>query len=191
MEHHIINLIENVVEQFNNVGPLLGSLLIILESIIPILPLSVFIALNVLAFGLFFGFLISYISTIIGCMLAFILARKFFHKAFYNRMKEDSRAHHFMRRITKLKFSNLVLIIALPFTPAFLVNICAGLSEMSYKKFFFSIAIGKLAPVIFWGFVGDSLIESITNPMVMLKIVLLLLGTYIVSKVIDKNFGIE
>ena len=191
MEQHLINIIGTITEQFNNVGPLLGSILIILESIIPVLPLSVFVALNVMAFGFFFGFIISYISTLIGCTIAFMLARKFFHKAFYRRMKEDSKAHHFMKRITKLKFSNLVLIIALPFTPAFLVNICAGLSEMTYKKFLCSIAIGKFAMIIFWGFVGDSLIESIKNPFVMLKIILLLLATYIVSKVIDKNFGIE
>ena len=52
-------------------GPIAGVILIIMESIIPALPLSVFITLNMVAFGNFWGFIISWLSTILGCMLSF------------------------------------------------------------------------------------------------------------------------
>lgn len=191
MEQQIIEFINNVVAGYSNVGPLLGSLLIVLESIIPFLPLSVFIALNVLSFGFIYGFLLSYFSTVLGCSIAFVLTRKVFHKPIHQRIKEDSKAYHFFRAITKLKFSSLVLIIAMPFTPAFLVNICGALSNLSFKKFLAGLLVGKFAIVFFWGFVGDSLIESITNPVVMAELIMLLVTTYIVSKIIDKKYGIE
>ena len=56
-------------------GPIAGVVMIILESIIPALPLSVFITLNMVAFGDILGFLISWLSTIVGCMLSFFLFR--------------------------------------------------------------------------------------------------------------------
>ena len=81
-----------------------------------------------------------------------------------------------------MKFEELTVIIAIPFTPAFLVNIAAGLSNMSYKKFIGSLLIGKVFLVYFWGFVGVSLIESIKNPIYLVRVGILVLVAYIISK---------
>ena len=59
-----------------NTGILLGVFLVILESIIPALPLGVFIALNINAFGLIIGIIISWLSTCFGCYLAFSFYRR-------------------------------------------------------------------------------------------------------------------
>ena len=56
-------------------GPIVGCFFILIESMIPILPLFVFITLNFLAFGNIFGFLISWIFTCIGCFISFLLFR--------------------------------------------------------------------------------------------------------------------
>lgn len=191
MEQTIISFILSVIDYFNYISPLIASFLIIIESIIPILPLSIFIAINVISFGLFIGFIISYIATIIGCLISFSLVRYVFKDRFNKRVKENSRIYHFMKKINKLKFSSLVLIIAMPFTPAFLINICAALSNMSYRKFFYSILIGKMSIIYFWGFVGDSLLEAITNIMVLLELSLLMIITFIISKIVTKKFKIE
>ena len=49
-------------------GYVLSCFLILIESIIPVLPLSVFITLLFYKFGPFIGFIISYIFTIFLCM---------------------------------------------------------------------------------------------------------------------------
>ena len=66
----------NLIESLGMFGPLLGCLLILTESILPIMPISIFIALNFYAFGNLFGFLISYILTVAGCNLSFYLSRR-------------------------------------------------------------------------------------------------------------------
>ena len=76
METIITELIDKITSVMGSMGFISGFLLIILESMIPILPLAVFIALNIMTFGSFFGFLISWIATVIGCMIAFTLCRK-------------------------------------------------------------------------------------------------------------------
>ena len=58
----IINtFIEYSTNVISNGGVLLGMFLIIIESFIPVLPLSVFVALNTHTFGLLPGILMSWV----------------------------------------------------------------------------------------------------------------------------------
>ena len=172
METIITELIDKITSVMGSMGFISGFLLIILESMIPILPLAVFIALNIMTFGSLFGFLISWIATVIGCMISFTLCRKLRDK--------------FKKYINKLSYSNLVILIALPFTPAFAVNIAAGLTDIDAKKYFSALLIGKLPMVYFWGFIGKSLLESITDPYTIAQVVFMVLIAYLVSKVANK-----
>ena len=67
----------NTIDALGVYGPLLGCVFIILESIIPPLPLFVFITLNFVAYGKLVGFIISWICTCIGCFLSYFLVKKF------------------------------------------------------------------------------------------------------------------
>ncbi len=67
------NFIDMVIASLGVYGPILGCLLIIVESIVPILPLCVFITMNFIAFGNILGFIVSWIFTLIGCNLSFWL----------------------------------------------------------------------------------------------------------------------
>ena len=179
--------------QSNNLilGVFIGMLTIILESIIPILPLAVFIAINMLVFGNITGFIISWISTIVGCLIAFIICRKGLSDIFYSKIKRDGRIGQLMVKISNTKFTNLVIVTALPFTPAFAVNIASGLSTISYKKFLVAIMIAKLSIVYFWGFIGATFIESITNINILIELGIILLISYIISKIVMKKFNFE
>ncbi|MDD2377216.1 MAG: VTT domain-containing protein [Bacilli bacterium] len=173
------------------VGVLAGMSVIIVESIIPVLPLAVFIAVNMLVFGNVTGFIISYVGTILGCLLSFTIFRKGFSKILYNKIKDKNNIKTIMNNITNVKFTTLVLITALPFTPAFSVNIGAGLSKISYRKFMAAMVVSKVSIIYFWGFVGTTLIESITDIRVLIELGLLLLGAYILSTFVNKKFKIE
>ena len=172
-------------------GILFGCFLVLLESIIPALPLGVFIAFNMMAFGNIIGFLISWISTTIGCVLSYLLFSKTLGKKVQKKALMNEKVKKLKTRIKKISFSNLVLIIALPFTPAFLINIVCGLSKIEFKKFVSAILIGKLSIIFFWGFISKSLIESITDIKTMIIILLLLLICYIGSKLVNKKLNIE
>ena len=191
----IISLINDAVNYLISIitklGPVSGIILIILESIIPVLPLSVFIALNGASFGYFFGFIISWISTCFGCFLSFVLVRRYFKKKFdkYLGKNDVKRVKKIKKRIDKIKFTSLVLVIALPFTPAFAVNIAAGLSNMDIRKFIIAILIGKLSIVYFWTYVGKSLIESMMDLKTIIIVCILLTFAYIVSKIVSKKMN--
>ena len=82
----------------------------------------------------------------------------------YIKKDDKQKLNKLVKRINKINFNSLCLIIAIPFTPAFLVNIAAGLTNMNFKKYLYALLIGKIFLIIFWGFIGTSLINSFKNP---------------------------
>lgn len=182
-----------IVDYLLQVGLVGGFLLIVLESIIPALPLSVFIGLNIITFGKILGYVISYFGTIVGCMLSFITFRYILKNYLYKIFKEKTRIkiEDLMKKMTNIDFNTLVVIIAIPFTPAFLVNIAAGLSNIPIKKYIFALLIGKPFIIYFWGYIGANLLESLKNPIILVKIIVIVLLAYLISKVVEKIINVE
>ena len=78
------------------------------------------------------------------------------------------------------------MILAIPFTPAFAINIAAGLTNYDFKKFMVAVLIGKLSMIYFWSFIGASLKESLTDWTILVKVLIMLIITYLISLVINK-----
>lgn len=188
--HQFLEFITNFVEG-NNIflSVFFGVFSIILESIIPILPLALFIAINIIAFGNIIGFLISWISTVIGCSTSFFICRKF-KNLVSNKIKDKYKILEFINKIDDISFSNLFLILAMPFTPAFSINIAAGLSNMKYKKYLLALLLSKIFIVYFWGYVGSTFLESITDIRMLIKLFIIVCILFLLSKLITKKFNL-
>lgn len=185
--HYFNELLNQFLENAGIWAPVFSSLLIVLEGVLAFLPLFVFVTINVHTMGYFIGGIISWICTVIGSFLTFYMCRKGLSKLFYRKKKE----HKFMMLIDKLKFSQIVLIISIPFAPSFFINVGAGLSHIPIKKYIYSLLVGKVCVIIFCSFMGMSLIECLTNPMALIKVVLLVLFGYIVSRIVNKKFNLD
>ena len=185
------NFIDMVIASLGVYGPILGCALIIVESVVPILPLCVFITMNFIAFGIIIGFTVSWIFTLIGCNLSFWLCRKIFRKWFEKKLRKYNKVEKFMKFMENVKLEQLALIVAIPFTPAFAVNIAAGISKMEYKKYFWAMFIGKIFMVYFWGYIGVTFMECLKNPIYFVKIGLIMLVAYLISYFINKKFKLD
>ena len=184
--------LSDILQNIGIFGPILASALIIIESIVPILPLFVLITFNFFVFGKFAGFIISWVCTCIGCCISFFVIRKNIQNFWYKHLKSKGLiSKNTMTKINNLTFEQLVTIIAIPFTPAFLINVFCGLSKMSFKKYLTAIIIGKIFIVYFWGIIGISLLESIRHPIYLLKVLLMLFIAFILAKVINKKLNIN
>ena len=173
-------------------GILFGFFLVFIECFIPILPLSVFIALNVNAFGLLLGVSLSWIATSLGsftCYLLFYSFEEKITKKIANKkiINEAKKRIDFFQTIS---FSNLVLLITLPFTPAFLINIVGGLAKIPKEKFLISLLIGKAFSTTFWGYIGKSFLSSLTDINSLIFIGIALILAFILSKIIGHKMNI-
>lgn len=194
----LFELINNLSLKLNEVllnagmwAPLISSLLIIAEGILAFLPLVVFVTINILSLGYIVGEFVSWIFTIAGSFLAFLLFRKGFSSFFQKKIENSKKLEKFMDSIDNLKFRQLVLIIAIPFAPSFFINLGAGLSTISIKKYFYALLIGKVFVIIFLGYIGSSILECFTNPIILIKVVLLILLAYLLAQVVNKKFDLD
>lgn len=181
----------NTIDALGVYGPLLGCVFIILESIIPPLPLFVFITLNFVAYGKLVGFIISWICTCIGCFLSYFLVKKFLRNWVLKKINNVDLLTKWMSYIENLSLSKVTVILAIPFTPAFMVNIAAGICNMDFKKFSIAILISKIFLVYFWGIVGTGLLESLHNPRSIITVIVMMVVAYLVSLIIKKVFKID
>lgn len=171
--------------------PLLSSVLIVLEGILAFLPLFVFVTVNLLTMGNFVGSIVSWICTILGSFIAFSLFRHGLSPLLKKFVKNPKKLNKLKKMITNMPFSRLVLIISIPATPSFFVNLAAGLSDIPKKKYLYALLLGKLCIIIFWGALGTSLVECLNNPIVLLKVVIMLVVCNLFSKLINKCFKLD
>ena len=190
----ITNFLEFMVEFIQNagvVGSIIACSLMVVESIFPILPLMVFITINFLVLGPVWGFITSWFFTIIGCIMSYMIFKKGFGNKFDNLTQNKKLLNKYKKLFKNISTGKLLLIIAMPFTPAFAVNIVAGLVKMDFKKYFIALCIGKLSMVYFMGFIGTSLVESIKNPLILIKIAIVMTIAYIVYIIIKRVLKLD
>jgi len=184
-------LINNLLNLLGSWGALLGCVFILFESIIPMLPLSLFITLNFMTFGNIIGFIISWIFTVLGCLMSYYLFKSAVSEKRLNKFKENNTLKKVINVIENMNFTSLVTLIAIPFTPAFAVNIAAGICRVPKRKFLLALMLGKISLVYFWGFVGVGLIESLKNPSKLIGVVILIVIVYIISYILSKKLKIK
>lgn len=188
---NIFNSVLSFVECNGFIGAFIGCFLILIESMVPVLPLVAFITINFLVFGNLLGFVLSWIFTILGCLLSYFIFKKGFGNKFEKLTNNKETLRKYKRLFKNITLGQLVLILAMPFTPAFIVNIAAGLVKMDFKKYLVALLIGKISLIYFLGYVGTSFIESFKNPVILIKIVLLLIISYVVTVIINKALKIK
>ena len=171
-------------------APILASLLIIVESLLAFLPLFVFITVNILTLGTIAGGIISYIFTVLASFMAFMLFRKGLSKLFDKHLNKG-KVNKFMKLIDGLKFSQLVLIISIPFAPSFFINLGAGLSHINSIKYLYSLLMGKVITVIYCAILGTSLVDALTNPSALIRILIMVIVAYVFSLFVNKKFNLD
>lgn len=187
----IYDFIMQTIDMLGVYGPILGCFFIVIESILPPLPLFVFITINFIAFGSFWGFVISWLCTCLGCFISYYLVKRFLSGWILNKIKNIELLNNCINYIHNLSLSKVTVILSIPFTPAFMMNIAAGLVKMDFKKFAIAILISKIFLIYFWGTIGTSLLESFQNPKSLIVVGIMMILAYLFSYIIKKVFKID
>ncbi|RSK29266.1 TVP38/TMEM64 family protein [Bacillus sp. HMF5848] len=178
---HVMELLE----QYRGFGPLPGILLPMAEAFLPILPLFIFVIANTNAFGLWLGFLYSWVGACVGALLVFFLVRKFVRGRLANFIGRHEKVKKMMIWIEKHGFGPMFLILCFPFTPSAAVNLVAALSKVSTNQFILAVLAGKMVMIFTMSFIGYDLRALVEQPLrsVIVGVVIFLL--WIVGKRIE------
>ncbi|SHJ52545.1 Uncharacterized membrane protein YdjX, TVP38/TMEM64 family, SNARE-associated domain [Dethiosulfatibacter aminovorans DSM 17477] len=161
MSQENIDLVINFIDRF---GVLAGIGLPVLESFIPLLPLVLFVTLNVFFFGFFGGYMLSWIGNCAGSILLFMFIRYIRRKRHMINIRKDTRYHRIKKRISDNDFTFLFVLLCFPFTPSSVVTLIAAVSDIKLEHFIIALLPSKLIMVLSLAFIGFNISSFWENP---------------------------
>ncbi|ALC91922.1 hypothetical protein AM500_20600 [Bacillus sp. FJAT-18017] len=185
--------LENIMElirEYKSFGPIPGIVLPMLEAFLPFLPLFLFVMANASAFGLWLGFLYSWVGACIGAFLVFFLFRKYGQRRFLSFLQKHSTVRKLMKWVERHGFGPLFLLLCFPFTPSAVVNIVAGLSNVSTKQYMLAVVAGKMAMIFMISFIGADIRSLFTQPLRTLIVLIVIFILWLAGKQIERRLTI-
>ncbi len=190
MEELVNNTLQ-FIESTGLLGVVLSCFILTIESIIPIIPLLVFISINFIILGPIWGFILSWIFTVLGSLFSYYIFRKGLSKKFTNITKKNEQVEKYVKILRNLSTGKMLLIIAMPFTPAFAVNIAAGILKVDFKKYLTALLFGKISLVIYSAYIGTTFVEGFSNPIIFVYLAMLISGIYILFLIVKRVFKLN
>ncbi|MCR4890739.1 MAG: VTT domain-containing protein [Lachnospiraceae bacterium] len=167
-------------------SPLVPIGIVAMESLFPPLPLVVFVLWNVAAFGIFYGFLYSWIGTCLGSTIVFGAFRLFLKKFTERFSEKHPRIRNLRDKISNMSPFMLGLILMFPFTPTSLFNAAFGISNYSAKKYLITLYVAKTITIGSLSIFGKSVTKIFDDPLYIALSILIIVVLYVLSKLVWK-----
>lgn len=178
--------VELLIEKYKLLGPWFSVLLTLIESFMPFLPLFVIVIANAGAYGLFWGFMLSWLATVAGSYLFFLIIRKFGNHRLFKKVKEQKQVQKLIQWVDMRGFTPLFVLLCLPFTPVVVVNSVAGLSNLKKKYYFLTLLISKPVMIFFISYLGSDLRTVLSSPMKIIVSCLIIVAIWLLGKWIER-----
>lgn len=188
-EWFTVENIETLAAQYRTLGPLIGILLPFLEALLPFLPLVVIVVANASSYGLWIGFLLSWIGTVLGSYVVFLIVRKFGKHPKLKRFIQKENVQKLIKWVDMRGLSPLFILLCFPFTPSVLVNIVAGLSHIKKKYYFIVLLAGKFVMILSMSVLGYDVSSFIKNPLKFVLVVIVVILLWVISKVVERRLN--
>ncbi|MGN1401458.1 MAG: TVP38/TMEM64 family protein [Bacillus sp. (in: firmicutes)] len=182
------NMLE-LIERYKAFGPIPGILFPMIEAFLPFLPLFVFVIANTNAFGLWFGFLLTWVGSTLGAIFVFLIIRKFGHTKVLAFIKRNKQVKKLTSWLDVHGFAPIFLLLCFPFTPSAVVNIVAGLSEISKIQYILAVATGKLVMIFMISFIGHDIMSLVENPGKTAVVLILIFVLWYVGKRVEARLN--
>lgn len=188
-EWFTVENMDHIAAQYRTLGPIMGVLLPFLEAFLPFLPLVVFVVANANAFGLWIGFLLSWLGSVAGSYAVFLLVRHFGKHPKLRFVTGSKKVQKLIKWVDMNGISPLFVLLCFPFTPSVIVNIVAGLSHI-HKKFYLTVLLaGKFVMIFGMSVLGYDLKSLVTSPVRLISAGVAVVLLWWIGKLIEKRLN--
>ncbi|GAA0314277.1 TVP38/TMEM64 family protein [Bacillus carboniphilus] len=181
--------IRQVIQEYRTLGPVMGILLPFIEAFLPFLPLVLFVVVNANAFGLFWGFLFSWIGSCVGAFVVFLAFRAIGKKKFFRIISQNKKVTKLTAWVERHGFGPLFILLCFPFTPSALVNIVAGLSHIKLYQYALAVMAGKFVMIIMMTFVGYDITAFLDQPVRTVIVLVVIFILWYVGKRVEVSLN--
>ena len=157
--------LEQLFREVEQLGLIVGFLLVFMESFLPFLPLFIIVVVNINSYGFILGSLSSYSGTVLGSYLVFLLIRYFFRRPAQKYIRKHKRLGQMLSFIDRRGFVFLFVLLALPFTPTSVINVIAALSNLKKVVYLYILLAAKAIMILTMSLVGYDVTSFFTSPL--------------------------
>ncbi|MEK0317146.1 TVP38/TMEM64 family protein [Cohnella sp. 56] len=172
-------------DQYRAYGPLPGILLTFMKSFVPPLPTLLIVGVNAAVYGLWLGFLYSWIGIVLGCLVTFAVISKIADRPYWQRWAARPRVTKGMRWVRRNAFSYVFLLSLFPVGPFVVINIAAALARMRFRSFAVAIMLGKAVMVFLISFIGHDPARFLKHPEEALYALLFVVVTWWIGRKVE------
>ncbi|PCH12474.1 SNARE associated Golgi protein [Streptococcus parauberis] len=156
------NALKDLVMAYPFWGPVIFIVVQIFQIVFPVIPGGLTTIAGFLIFGPIEGFIYNYIGIIIGSYLLFIIV-KIYGRKFILLFVDEKNFYSYERKLETPGYEKLfILCMASPISPADIMVMITGLTNMSSKRFLSIIMIFKPISIIGYSYLfifGEDLIR--------------------------------
>jgi uncharacterized membrane protein YdjX (TVP38/TMEM64 family) len=175
-------------DAFGSMGYLVGFLLPFIEAFIPILPLIVFVIVNVNAYGFVIGMILAWLGTVLGSFIMFLIFRRLSNTKYMIRLKQRKSAERLIKYIDEHGVIPIFILFCFPFTPSALVNLIASVTNIKSVHYFWVLALSKLVMISLVGWLGKDIATLLTNPIRITLVVIVIIIVWFIGRKVEKHF---
>lgn len=189
-------VIKNFVLESRQWGVLVYMAIVILQAAIIPIPMVVTILAGVAIYGSFWTFIMVSIGVIIGSIISFFIGRTF-GKRLALWMFGEKKVEKYGYYIGKKHKGMFIVMLLFPFFPDDMICLLAGVSEMSFKFFFFSLVFTRPIMIGVTAFLGSGNIIPFSGwgiPVwigLIVVTILAFVGVNLLQKRMDKKRGVQ
>jgi phospholipase D1/2 len=125
-------------------------------------PVTVLIAVSVLAFGPLFGFVYSFTGMTLSALLVFGIGHVLGHDTV--RRLAGSRLNKISRRLAQKGVLAIIAVRIIPVAPFSLINLVAGASHIRFRHFLIGTLLGELPGLLGISIFVDQIGEAVRHP---------------------------
>lgn len=181
--------LRDMLERFRALGPFPGIALTFMKSFVPQLPTVVIVGLNAAVYGLWLGFLYSWIGLVTGCVTAFLLIRKAGTHPWVRKWAEKPRVARSMEWVRRNGFMYVFLLSLFPVGPFVVINFAAGLAGMKLRPYLLALGAGRAIMVLAVSYIGNDLERFIHNPIEIVYVAAFILLSLWAVRAIEARFA--
>ena len=175
----------NVLQQL---GYFAGFIILYLRAMIPVFPLTLYVILNVHAYGFITGTIISWLGIVAGTFTVFYFCRKFVDASFMQRVKAKKGVKKFTYFIDKQGLVPIFILMCFPFTPNTVVNFVASFSHIKMKNYFIILLFSKFISISFLAVMGREVTTFLTHPIRAIILIIVTIVIWFIGKSVEKHF---
>ncbi|WP_228409465.1 TVP38/TMEM64 family protein [Radiobacillus deserti] len=149
-----ITVFKEYVLSFGSLAAIVSALLMVFQSVIAPLPAFVITFTNGIVFGWLWGALLSWSSAMLGATLCFYLA-KWFGRPLVERLVSKKALFWWDAFFEKYGSYSILIARLVPVISFDLVSYGAGLTTVTFWRFFWATGLGQMPATILYSYLGE------------------------------------